>query len=69
MDLTGNLWFTHNLYFLFVAFFRNITLISMYFKFSRHVTGQFADPFADHSASVLHSAAVGGFIIGVVRPL
>jgi len=43
VDLTGNLWFRHDLYFLFVAVFSNITLITMYFKFSRHVTGPFAD--------------------------
>ena len=48
MDLTGNLRFTHDLYLLFVAFFSNVTLISVYFKFSRHVTGPFADPFVDH---------------------
>jgi len=47
MDLTGNLRFTHDLYLLFVAFFSNVTLISVYFKFSRHVTGPFADPFFD----------------------
>ena len=48
VDLTGNLRFIHNLYFLFVAFYSNITLISMYFEFSRYVTGPFADPFVDH---------------------
>ena len=48
VDLTGNLQFRHKLYFLFVAFFSNITLISIYFKFSRHVTGPFVDPFVDH---------------------
>ena len=48
VDLTGNLRFIHNLYFLFVAFYSNITLISMYFKFSRYVTGPFTDPFVDH---------------------
>jgi len=47
-NLTGNLRFRHNLYFLFVAFSSDITLISVYFKFSCHVTGPFADPFVDH---------------------